>query len=68
MRDEDDIEQFLGVKVIRDREKRKLWLVYDLYIKKIAKRYKYIFPYTKFPLTPLPRTALEPYKGIVTKA
>ena len=68
IRNEDDIKQFLEVRMIRDREKRKLQLVYDLYIKKITKRYKYIFLYTKFLSTPLPRTALKPYKGLVTKA
>jgi len=35
----DDVNTFLGMRVIRDRESKKLWLVYDQYIEKIAKRF-----------------------------
>jgi len=34
-----DVKWFLGVRVIRDRAIRKLWLVHDTYIEKITKRF-----------------------------
>jgi hypothetical protein len=36
MRDLGELSWFLGIRVIRDREKRKLWLCQDSYIRKIA--------------------------------
>lgn len=34
-----NVEWFLGVRVIRDRSKRKLWLAHDTYIDKITKKF-----------------------------
>jgi hypothetical protein len=34
-----NIEWFLGVCVIRDQATRKIWLVYNTYIKKISKKF-----------------------------
>jgi hypothetical protein len=39
LRDIKDVKWFLGVRVIRDRAAKKLWLVYDTYIEKISKRF-----------------------------
>src|SRR5436305_9263572 len=34
-----EVEHFLGVRIVRDWSQRKLWLVQDSYIDKIAKKY-----------------------------
>ena len=39
LRDLGDIEWFLGIRVIRDRATRKIWLVHDTYIEKIAQKF-----------------------------
>jgi len=36
MRDLGELSWFLGIRVIRDRSQKKLWLCQDSYIKKIA--------------------------------
>ena len=60
-----EAEHFLGVRIVRNRSQRKLWLVQDSYIDKIAKKYN-ITPTTKPPKTPLPSTELVPYEGTAT--
>lgn len=35
-----DTEWFLGIRIIRDRGQKKLWLAHDTYIEKIAKKFK----------------------------
>src|SRR5436305_1860412 len=57
-----EVEYFLGVRIVRDRSQRKLWLVQDSYIDKIAKKYNITLS-TKPPKTPLPTTNLVLYKG-----
>jgi hypothetical protein len=52
---------FLGIRVIRNRAQRKLWLVQDSYIAKLAEKSHIIV--TKAPSTPLPLTELVPYDG-----
>jgi hypothetical protein len=37
-----DIKSFLGIRVIHDQAAKIIWLVYDIYIKKIAKCFKLI--------------------------
>jgi hypothetical protein len=39
MRDEGELQWFLGIRVVRDRERRKLWLCQDSYIDKVVTRY-----------------------------
>src|SRR5436309_16142097 len=58
-----EVEHFLGVRIVRDWSQRKLWLVQDSYIDKIAKKYNITLS-TKPPKTPLPTTDLVPYEGI----
>ena len=62
-----NINQFLGIRVIRNRGQRKLWLVQDSYIDKIAARYNITTPIKPLS-TPLPSTAvmLVPYEGQAT--
>jgi hypothetical protein len=57
----DDLKWFLGIRVIRDRAKRKIWLVHDSYIAKIATKFK--LDNWKCPSTPLPGTLLEKREG-----
>ncbi len=56
LRDLGDIEWFLGIRVIRDRAEKKIWLVHDTYIEKIAKKFE-LTGWT-CPSTPLPGTEL----------
>jgi hypothetical protein len=56
-----DVEWFLGVRVIRDRAAKKLWLVHDTYIKKIAKKFQLIDG--RCPSTPLPILELRKFNG-----
>ena len=51
-----DLKNFLGIRVLRDRSQRKLWLSVDSYIEKIANRFS-IPLNIKPPHTPLPFTA-----------
>jgi Reverse transcriptase (RNA-dependent DNA polymerase) len=55
MRSLGEIQWFLGIRVIRDRNARKIWLCQDSYISKIANKFHLavdtIAPYTKTPLT-----------------
>ena len=46
-----DLQWFLGMRVVRDREARKLWLCQDSYIDKVVSRYH--LEEGKGPLTPL---------------
>ena len=61
-----DVKWFLGVRVIRDRAARKLWLVHDTYIEKITKRFGLLDG--KCPSTPLPFFELKKNEGQATKA
>jgi hypothetical protein len=54
-----DATHFLGIRIIRNRQERKLWLVQDSYIEKLAD--KFHITVTKTPKTPLPLTELVPY-------
>jgi hypothetical protein len=58
MRDLGELSWFLGIRVIRDREKRKLWLCQDSYIRKIATTFH--LTDRKSPATPLPMEELTP--------
>ena len=60
-----DAEYFLGIRIVRDRPARKLWLVQDSYIDKLATKFN-ISTGNKAPRTPLPSTELVPYQGTAT--
>ncbi len=61
LRDMGDLEWFLGVRVIRDRAAKKLWLVHDSYIEKMATKFGLVDG--KCPSTPLPVLELVKYQG-----
>lgn len=52
-----ELEWFLGIRVVRDRKTRRLWLCQDSYIDKIAAKFN-ISTDTKFPKTPMPQGEL----------
>ena len=56
-----ELSWFLGIRVIRDRPNRKLWLCQDSYIDKVIKRYH--LEHRKTPHTPLPSEPLVPYES-----
>ena len=61
-----DIKWFLGVRVVRDRAARKLWLIYNTYIEKIIRRFSLLNG--KCPSTPVPAYKLKKNKGQASKA
>ena len=63
--DQGDVEWFLGIRVIRDRAARKIWLCHDQYIEKIAKRYE-LTDVSEFPSIPLPTKELRKFEGQAT--
>ena len=60
-----DVKWFLGIRVVRDRAARKLWLVHDTYIEKITKRFDLLDG--KCPSTPLPFFELKKNDGQASK-
>lgn len=59
-----ELSWFLGIRVLRDRPNRKLWLCQDSYIDKVIKRYH--LEHRKTPHTPLPSEPLVPYESSAT--
>ena len=67
MKDLGQLNWFIGVRIIRDRPNRRLWLSQDSYIEKMAITYGLRTP--KPPHNPLSESArLEPYDGKATLA
>ena len=64
IRDLGELKWFLGIRIIRDRLKRKIWLCQDSYIEKVA----HTFHLTdgKAPPTPMLTDELLPYDGQAT--
>jgi hypothetical protein len=58
------VEHFLGIRIVRDRPQRKLWLVQDSYIDKVAEKFN--ITTNKVLKSPLPSTELVPYDGTAT--
>jgi hypothetical protein len=61
-----EAKHFIGIRIVHDRTDRKLWLLQDSYIDKIADKF-HIKP-TKIPKTPLLSTDLVKYKGKASKS
>ena len=59
MRDLGELKWFLGIRVIRDRPQRKIWLCQDSYIDKIARTFH--LTDGKAPPTPMAMDNLQPY-------
>ena len=66
LHEQGDVAWFLGIRVLRDRAARKVWLSHDQYLEKIAKR----FGLTEGPFSsvPLPGTDLVRFEGTATRA
>jgi hypothetical protein len=64
MRDLGDLEWFLGIRVIRDRSSRKIWLSQDAYIDKLISKFHLESHRPVF--TPLPAEKLIPNDGQAT--
>src|SRR5438034_11070393 len=58
MRDLGQLTWFLGIRILRDRAKRKIWLCQDAYIEKLAKSFH--LEYAQPAHTPLPSEELTP--------
>jgi hypothetical protein len=66
MRRMGEAEHFLGVRIVRDRPQRKLWLIQDSYFENLAGKYNITVNLNKVPKTPLPSTELVPFEGNAT--
>jgi hypothetical protein len=63
MREIGDVQWFLGIRILRDRDQRRLWLSQDSYIDKIVKRFG--LETRKMPDTPMTEP-LQKNEGIAT--
>ena len=61
-----EAKHFIGIRIVRDRADRKLWLLQDSYIDKMAEKF-HVKP-IKILKTLLPSTDLVKYEGKVTKS
>ena len=61
IRDLGELKWFLGIRILRDRENRKLWLCQDSYVEKITHRFH--LENRKVPLTPMSSGILTKYEG-----
>ena len=59
MRSLGELKWFLGIRIVRDRANRRIWLCQDSYIEKVASRF-HIAESKTAPKTPLPSTELLP--------
>ena len=67
MRNLGELHWFLGIRVMRDRDARKVWLCQDAYIDKIASKFNRDLAKSK-PKTPLPLQELVPNDGEATES
>ena len=61
VRELQNTEWFLGIRIVRSRDQRKIWLCQDSYIDKITEKFK--CHNGSRPSTPLESTVLAPYEG-----
>lgn len=66
IKDQGDVAYYLGVRAIRDRQNKRLWLVHDTYLEKVAQRYG--LDSCRVPATPLPSGELLKYDGEAPKS
>nr|XP_036576325.1 reverse transcriptase domain protein [Colletotrichum truncatum]KAF6783050.1 reverse transcriptase domain protein [Colletotrichum truncatum] len=62
LKDQGPVEWYLGIRVIRDREKRTINLAHDQYIERVAKKFNLIdsiVPHTPLPFVPLQKNTAE---------
>ena len=63
-----DANWFLGIRIVRDRSRRLLWLCQDSYIEKVANRFNIADKTNVLAHTPVVIEPLEPYQGTATAA
>lgn len=61
-----EVNWFLGIRIVRDRKLRKLWLVQDSYIDKLSSKFNVDSYGKKMPPTPLSTESLMPYDSKAT--
>ena len=66
LRDLGELKWFLGIHVIQDHTKKKLWLSQDSYVEKIAASF-HVDDQSRYPVTPMVTEELAPYNGKATK-
>ena len=66
MRTLNDASWFLGIRILRDRDIRTIWLCQDSYIDKLATKFNLATYGTKLPYTPMDTNELLPNKGQAT--
>ncbi|KAL4405393.1 reverse transcriptase domain protein [Colletotrichum abscissum] len=66
LRDMGDLRWFLGIRIIRDLNARKIWLCLDSYIDSLVTKYK-INPQGGWPQTPMSLEQLVQYNGQASK-
>ncbi|KAI0992677.1 hypothetical protein K3495_g15508, partial [Podosphaera aphanis] len=62
-----DDSYFLGIRIVRERITKRLWLSQDMYIESLKKSFN-VTDQEKSPKTPLPAASLLPYQGTATQA
>ena len=67
MRDLGDLRWFLGIRIIRDRERRRIWLSQDSYIENVATRFN-LDQLQGSPSTPMTSELLVPNEGVADQA
>src|SRR5579871_2244835 len=63
IREMGELQWFLGIRIVRDRVQRKIWLCQDSYIESIAESFNLILPSNKYPNTLMLTDELKPYSG-----
>ena len=64
---EDEFKWYLGIRVVRDRPNRKIYLCQDAYIEKIARKFKLTDSRLRVPSIPIPVIPLVKYDGQASK-
>ena len=68
VRDLGEVNWFLGIRILRDREAKKLWLCQDAYLDQMAAKFHLNERHRKV-TTPLPNTEdIKPFQGIASQA
>ena len=62
LKEQGDVQYYLGIRVLRERQNNLLWLCYDAYLEKVAKRFGLCEG--RAPATPLPQTDLQTPSGV----
>lgn len=65
LRELPDMAWFLGIRIVRNKTQRTMWLCQDSYIEKITNKFHQTTEVT--PKTPMPLEELVPYEGQATK-